>query len=289
MRRLQSLALAVVMMLVALSAGAQELVKQRVGVYNVGGEVVVAEATTTLCVELVVEHEEFVAGPYARYAQRLLGERAPLVGRDEYRVVKADVSLLDADSYYRRDVECVSGGGVEPFGTFLIDRLSTTDKGAEEAATDAANQIYALRRARLDLVTGEHGDGVFGAGLKSALHEIEALERAYLELFFGRRAVSSERHTIVVAVDGDRAKSIIARFSPEEGLVATDNLSGDIVMLTIRPSEMNYPESNPKGRIIYRYANNARVEVTLAERRLAERILPIFEFGETVQLLAPTK
>ena len=54
----------------ALDASAQQVVKKRIGVYQQNGNVEIAEATTTLVVDLVVEREQFVAGPL--YSYRLL-------------------------------------------------------------------------------------------------------------------------------------------------------------------------------------------------------------------------
>ncbi|HAY31196.1 DUF4831 family protein, partial [Alistipes sp.] len=66
-----------------------------------------------------------------------------------------------------------------------IDKQSTVEKSAESMAADAANMIFSLRRHRLDLVTGEAGENVFGGGLKAALDEISRLEQEYLALFLG--------------------------------------------------------------------------------------------------------
>ena len=51
----------------------------------------------------------------------------------------------------------------------------------EDAAREAANTIFSLRRHRIELITGEAGENVFGEGLKAALAEIERLEQSYLE------------------------------------------------------------------------------------------------------------
>lgn len=88
-------------------------------------------------------------------------------------------------------------------------------------------------------------------------------------------------------VSADMPNNVIARFNSEEGLLAKDNVAGDIVMVSVTPSEMSYPASNPKGTVAYRYANNANVTVSFAQEVLARRVLPIFEFGETVYFVMP--
>lgn len=272
----------------AVEVAAQQVVKKRIGVYKEDGNVVVSEAVTTLVVDLEVECEEVVVGPYARYAQRLLGSRAMLAGRVDYTLTAAHVSVLDesmsvADSDVLRE-ECVES---DLCGSVSIDRLSATDVTLEAAAEAAAEQIYELRQARLDLITGELGDGVYGAGLESALREIERLEQGYLELFYGRRTVTVTTHRIVLPVDASLTNYIIARFSPTDGLLASDDLSGDIVMLNITPSNMSYPAGDENGKVAYRYANNATVDVATNRGRLSSCVLPIYEFGQTVMYVMP--
>lgn len=290
MRTIFKIAALVVATTFALSASAQQVVKQRVGVYKESGNVVVAEATTSLVVDLVVERETFKPGPYARYAQKLLGTRASLVAKDEYRLVEADVAVLKDAAYYATD-ECPEHHTPVyiDYSPLAVDRLSSTELGVESAAAEAAERVFALRHARLELVTGELGEGVFGGGLESALREIDNLERKYLELFYGRSEVTISSKRIVLAVDNAQTSNIVARFSPVEGLVSKDDLSGDIVMVVIKPSNMEYPQSDIKGTVAYRYANNCTVMVTYGQQQLVSRILPIYEFGATVMYLNPQK
>ena len=304
-------------------SSAQQVVKKRIGSYLENGNVVVAEANTTLAVDITVEYEQFVAGPYAKHAQRLLGSSAPLVNKSVRRVVSSNVAVVDGATYLANDdTEYPANEPEQAFPRVLPDRLSKTNLSTEDAAERAAEQIYALRTARLELITAELGDGVYGAGLESALREIDRLEKEYLELFFGKRVVtySTKRYYIPVkpaefekveivvaepAVEKGKkanveqapqpepkmlpASYIVARFSDKVGLVAADDLQGDIVLLTINPTDMSYPENDAKGTVQYRYANNAEVTLSLGHVVISERVLPIYEFGRTVTLLNPTR
>lgn len=268
-------------------ASAQHLEKMRIGRYKEGDKVIIAEANTTLMVKLVVEYDEFEAGPYARYAQKLLGTRASFVNRAEYRVVGADIALVDSDEYgFTQNFDKYSGHAVSE-RKIQVDRMTTSEKSVEVAAREAAETIFKLRKARLAMITGEEGEGVFGGGLESALREIERLESAYLELFYGRRALSYETRTYVLPVSSDNTSMTISRFSVDDGLVAVDDLSGDIIFLNINPLDMEYPASDEKGVIAIRYANNAEVSVCLGNRVLVSRVMPIYEFGETVMIVKP--
>lgn len=288
MKRVFTILLAAVLVSLASDVAAQQVVKQRIGTYKEDGNVVVSEATTTLVVDLVVECEEFVAGDYARYAQKYLGKRASLVNRMSYSLVGADVAVLSEPEYYATQGVAEEKSVTTVGDEIAVDRLSTSELAQETAAKSAAERIFELRTARQEIILGEYGDGVYGAGLEAALREIERLEREYLQLFYGVRTVTTKHHRITLPVSADMPNVVIARFNSDEGLLQRDNITGDIVMVTINPSEMKYPESNIKGTVAYRYANNATVSVSYAQQRLASRVLPIFEFGETVMYLKPS-
>lgn len=288
MKRILLLALMLVASAQMVQLSAQQLVKKRVGSYIESGNVVVAEAATTLAVDLVVESESVEVGIYARYAQKYFGQRAPLVNKSEYRILAADVAILEEGDYRAKPVEeIVATRSTTPI--VPINRLSISEMQPEEAAREAAQQVYDLRQARLDLVTGELGDGAYGAGLQAALDELDRLEQAYLELFYGKRCRKVEVVRCVVPVETDKRSYIVARFNAEQGVLASDDLAGEIVMLNIQPTDMAYPASNEKGKIEYRYANNAHITLSLAQSPLCTTTLPIFEFGETVKFLAPAK
>ena len=287
MKKIFTILLAAVFVSLACDASAQQVVKQRIGTYKESGNVVVSEATTTLVVDLTVECEEFEAGVYARYAQKYFGKRASLVSRMSYALVGGDVAVLDASSYYAAPANIVTESVVIAGDKVMVDRLAADELTQEEAAKRAAERIFELRAARQDILLGEYGDGVYGAGLEAALREIERLENEYLKLFYGTRTVTTTSHRYIMPVSADMPNNVIARFNSEEGLLAKDNVAGDIVMVSVTPSEMSYPASNPKGTVAYRYANNANVTVSFAQEVLARRVLPIFEFGETVYFVMP--
>ena len=287
MRKLLFVAAMVIASAIYSDASAQHLEKMRIGRYKEGDKVIIAEATTTLMVKLVVEYDEFEAGPYARYAQKLLGTRASFVNRAEYRVVGADVALVNNNEHgFTQGFDKYMGHAVSD-RKIQVDRLATSEKSIETAAREAAETIFKLRKTRLEMITGEQGEGVFGGGLESALKEIERLESAYLELFYGRRALSYETRTYILPVNKETPSMTVSRFSVDDGLVAIDDLAGEIIFLNINPSDMEYPASDEKGVIPFRYANNAEVTVSLGSRELCSRVMPIYEFGETVMIVKP--
>ena len=123
--------------------------------------------------------------------------------------------------------------------------------------------------------------------MESALKEIERLEKEYLDLFYGTRKVEVLSERFYVPVAEKQPTTIVTRFSTVNGIVATSDMSGDIVLVTITPSKMTYPLGDIKGTVEYRYANNADVAVALGNDILVRRVLPIYEFGRTVMFLQP--
>lgn len=314
MKHLFTISLLFVAALWSMDLSAQQIVKKRIGTYIESGNVVVAEANTTLAVDLTVEVEHFTAGPYARYAESMLGCQARLTNNVTYRLVATNVGIVADNSHLEADNAANYGTSApcgEEFADFSIDRLSSEKLDLKERAKGAAEKIYALRTARIELITAELGDGVYGAGLESALREIDRLEKEYTELFLGKRTTSTLNYRYYVPVKPAEMEAIeptteqstapaaegkmlpqshiIARFGERVGVVESDNLAGDILLLTINPTEMSYPESNPKGKVTYRYANNADVTLSLGQDIILKRTLPIYEFGRTVTIVAPAK
>ena len=52
------------------------------------------EPSTFIAVDVTVEQEQIIPGPYARYAQKLLGTRASLVERSSFAVTDATIGLI---------------------------------------------------------------------------------------------------------------------------------------------------------------------------------------------------
>lgn len=270
-----------------INASAQHIVKKRIGTYRENGVVVMSDATTTFMAKIVVEYEEFKSGPYASYANRLLGAQASFVDRKKYRIVASDIALMEGDDYgFEKNFDKYEDYSVSE-SKVLINRISASEKSADVAANEAAETIFKLRKARLDMITCEQEDGILGAGMDAALREIERLESAYLELFYGLRTVSYETFTYILQVDAENNTISVARFSEEDGIAPLDDLSKGLIFLNITPSQMEYPASDEKGSIAIRYANNAEVSLCLGNEVLCSRVMPVYEFGQTVMIAKP--
>ncbi len=272
------------------------------GAVETGGGIVVSLPRTSIGVDIVVERDATVCGPYARYAQKYLGVRAPLTDKTVWSVASASLSLLDAQ-------EALGGGrspeagpqrrvvshtdAEEEFVRLQPDRTSAAAVAPEEAARQAAATIFALRRHRMELITGEAGEHVFGEGLRAALDEIDRLEQRYLELFLGKRTVTVETRRYVVAPQAGKTQYIVCRFSPVDGLLPENDLSGDMVLLQIEPSGVPVAVAEASAKdtnvVLCRAADPSVCTVICGGREYARAVLPVFEFGRTVRVALPRR
>ena len=90
--KLRLLALALV---VCGGAAAQNPYIALQGADETSGGIVVSQPRTVLAVDVTAERDVTLSGPYARYAQKFLGVRAPLTDKMSWAVTGASVALLD--------------------------------------------------------------------------------------------------------------------------------------------------------------------------------------------------
>lgn len=284
-----------------LAAAAQNPYMAVLGAIESADGIVVSNPRTILAVDVEVECDRILCGPYARYAQKFFGTRAPLNDKTVWTVTGARIALLDDDTYLNAEPlapsvaetasYAVSDG---EFPKLQIDKFDLLVPSLEDAARTAANRIFSLRRHRMELITGEAGENVFGAGLDVALKEIERQEQGYLELFFGKRVVSTETRRYVVYPQSDRKQYIVCRFSASAGLLPENDLSGDIVLLQTEPSEAPVAEAleashKESSTVKCRVADPTTCTVLSNGREYARAVLPIFEFGRTIDVALPRR
>lgn len=262
--------------------------------------IVVSQPRTVLAVDVTAERDVTLSGPYARYAQKFLGVRAPLTDKTAWAVTGASVALLDAEACLEAPAPADASRTVTTYATsedefprLQADKNDMTVPALEDAAREAANTIFSLRKHRIELITGEAGENVFGEGLKAALAEIARLEQGYLELFLGKRVVTSETRRYVVYPQADKKQYIVCRFSPAAGLLPESDLSGDMVLLQIEPSgdtataiEASAKETNV---VTCRVADPSVCTVIAGGREYARTVLPLFEFGRTIHVALPRR
>lgn len=255
------------------------------------------EPKSTIVVDITVEKREVIVGPYARYAQKYLGVRAPLTEKVSCRISSAKLSLAGDDmvvapaAVAAPTLQMIPHSGDErEFARLLPNRTDSRALTADEAAAEAAAAIFSLRKSRHELITAQAGEHVFGGGLEAALREIDKYENAYLELFFGKEILSTKSERFTLMPSGDKFNYVIARFSDKDGLVPATDLSGEIVMLQIEPSgdtSLKYvTEAGEKDKITVdcRVADYATCVVSCGTEPIAKSVLPLFEYGRSFKV-----
>lgn len=297
-KNMKQIVLALCAVLTAVSVSAQSDHIIQTGKYvDADGVMRFVEPKSTIVVDITVEKHEVIVGPYARYAQKYLGVRAPLTEKVSCRISSASVALADKDMLFAKGevaaptLQVVPHTGDERgFARLLPNRTDSRALTADEAAAEAAAAIFSLRKNRQELITAQLGENVFGGGLESALREIDKYENAYLELFFGREIVSTKSERFTLMPSGDKFNYVLCRFNEKEGLVPATDLSGEIVMLQIEPSgdtSLKYvTEAGEKDKIQVdcRVADFATCVVSCGTEPIAKRVLPLFEYGRSFKV-----
>ncbi|MBR2962098.1 MAG: DUF4831 family protein [Alistipes sp.] len=259
----------------------------RTGIYMQDGTMHFVRPTTDLHVKLTVEHSQFVPGEYARYAQSMLGVRASLAARSSAKITEVSIEQGKAMAV----VPCADsdeGASVaKELPTYRLDNRSMT---VEQQAQSAADMIFALRRHRKELITGEAGENVFGAGLRSALDEIDRMENECLSLFFGTTKHSVKHYVYPITPRSEEMCYMICRFRDDAGILPMEDLSGDAIMLTIAPAAvdlMGARIATEKDKIKADYAFPAECKCTLTcgTTIIDEEQISIYQYGKVATIV----
>ncbi|MFR9650204.1 MAG: DUF4831 family protein [Rikenellaceae bacterium] len=262
-----------------------------------GDQLTFSLPSTQLSVSVVVEKREFKAGVYARYGSKYLGINCELADKCDYSVVDGSVSLLCGKSLYNNSLETNEKYPSNPSQYTPLPQGGMV-LSEERRAQEVASRVFAIRRQREDLISGDVGEGVFGAGLEAALESMKREEQQLLELFIGCTKVTQSTKQFSIQPDAELKSYIICRFSSSEGVVGTSSLSASPIYLQITPGKMpSIQEAQPSDRAgnyapsVMDYMVAAQCQCTLFNdtQSITEAMLPIFEFGRVYKLNLPRK
>lgn len=269
--------------------------------YDASGKLVISDPRTTLQVQLTVTKEQTIVGPYAKYAQKYLGVRPALVERTSYNVTNAVICLapelataLPADGS-SSEAETYLGSQTD-FAKISPDRLSASIVSIDDAAQQAAQMIFSIRKHRMDLITGEAGENVFGGGLKDALKTLDNKEQELLELFLGKKISTTSTQTYTVPLANGVTEYIVAKFASNAGLKPATAPDGEIIKLTVTASNAS-PKFNciqevdaaNKAAMAVRIANMATCSIAAGNKIVGNATLPVYELGRTAYILNTAK
>lgn len=175
---------------------------------------------------------------------------------------------------------------VENGDNMAIDRASAVEKSPEQMAADAASMIFKLRKRRVELVCGEQGENVFGAGLSAALKKIARLEKEYVSLFLGKRYVQRTEHLFNVVPEAGKNRLVAFRFSPTKGVAGVSDLSASPINMEFSPiSALAAPTTKRSAAraVQYRVPQIEAVTITDGTTVLASDNIPVFQRGVMVE------
>jgi len=160
----------------------------------------------------------------------------------------------------------------------------------------AAKRIYKLRESRNDLITGEADNAPRdGEGMKILLTNLEAQEKALVELFLGTTSVESLDAEFEIEPLSDIEKEVLFRFSKFMGIVDVEDLSGSPVYINVKDLQIAEAQEivDPKRKakeplsIVYNIPGKAEVEVFYGINSMYRNTFQIVQFG-IKQILAPS-
>lgn len=174
---------------------------------------------------------KLVVFPFDDNAKVLSSEIAlPKPNASYFADMSVDPFIVEEKTTYYSNVARDSG-----FVRVPVHRDIIVEKSLEDKARQAADFIFSLRKKRVEFLTADFDHTLDGVGLKTAMAEIERLEKAYLELFIGKEFVRVHQAQFEYVPSGEEESAILFRFSQQKGVVAASDLSGSPFMIEIKP------------------------------------------------------
>lgn len=163
-------------------------------------------------------------------------------------------------------------------------------KSSAKRAELAAAKIYELRNMRSEIISGQaESMPSDGAAMKLALDQIASQEDALTAMFLGtvQTSVEVRTYSVEVPAEGAPERSVVARLSMVDGLVAPDDLSGSPIYVTVSPqtrgelpvNEKGVTKTFPKGGVAYRIPGTGLVSVSFDGKTLAGGTYDVAQYG----------
>lgn len=175
---------------------------------------------------------------------------------------------------------------VQSNSSLSVGNMSGVEKSGEQMAADAAAVIFKIRKRRIELITGEQGENVFGAGLQAALDEMARIEQEYVALFLGKRYVQRTELQFNVVPTKNETRVVAFRYTPTKGVVAPNDLSANPVnleFLSIGTPETPHSKRSSSKFVQYRVPQIELVKLTDGTTIFATSNIPMFQKGVIVE------
>ncbi|MBR1878114.1 MAG: DUF4831 family protein [Paludibacteraceae bacterium] len=187
--------------------------------------------------------------------------------------------------------------GVVPVRVFPFGEEVTEAKSIAAEAQAVAKQIYRIRESRMYLLSGEveHAPAD-GNAMKLVLEELNNQEKQLTELFTGTISRTTKHKRISYLPMAEDGKNFHKKlyFSADHGFTTSENAEAEEIGVTIQhtrpqvtPAQddaKNKKKGNEPSQIVYNLPGQGQVMVRYKGETLAERTLPLAQFGIDVPL-----
>ena len=210
--------------------------------------------------------------------------------------VEATQTFTSVETTLYKNVKNAQGG----YDKVAIQQSQVVETSLEKKAQEIANEIFKLRKQRVQIITGDTDATFSGEALGAAVAEITRLEQDYLSLFIGRveTAVQKVGFDLLPKEGNGRQLFVAFRVSDKQGLLMPDNVSGRPIVLELTPESVPAPAVNaqdfaaPKtkkvnlGTIYYRVPALCTLKILDGQDLLLQTRIPVYQMGETIEMPA---
>ncbi|MDR0715092.1 MAG: DUF4831 family protein [Bacteroidales bacterium] len=167
-----------------------------------------------------------------------------------------------------------------------------TGKSVEEQAREMAEQIFDLRKGRLNIITGNIDHSIDGHAMKQVLEAFDTQEEQLLSLFNGVKVESRFVHTYS-ALPENTGVTPLFWFSEKNGIVSQNTAGAKEVWY--RTGEVQIPPQNKPSQasniVYYRIPQIVEISAGIDKNVIISKMKDIYQFGHIVSfpLLAPKK
>lgn len=171
--------------------------------------------------------------------------------------------------------------------TLEMTRSNSISKKAELAA----QRIFELREQRNELISG-NADNMppDGGALKVALQGLDDQEAALTAMFAGTTKTFTEVTTVTFTPESeDVNRRVLTRISATEGVVASNDLSGAPLYLSMKiiakgelpKNEKGEVKKFPKGGVAYMIPGSAEITLEFNGKKIASTTVDLAQLGST--------
>lgn len=152
----------------------------------------------------------------------------------------------------------------------------------------AANQLYALRQTRSELLTGEAEQmPPDGKAMELVLNNLQAQESALVAMFMGTTQTYTSVKTITYVPSEDVENEVIARVSANGEVIDASNLAGVPVYLTVNVvekgelplDEKGVPKTFPKGGVAYNIPGKVSMKIDYEGKNYCSQVIASAQHG----------